>query len=129
MKKLLYVLIVLALQPASTFAGDPAKARIITGNERLTQCISPVEINQVDGEERQLPAQGFELSPGAHSLQGSAKLNLTYCQAQSETTPTNVPPLEAVFEAGKTYYVGLDHSSSDRSQWKFVVWKVEDQEG
>ena len=73
--------------------------------------------------------QGFELSPGTHSLQGTAKLNLTYCQAQSETTATHVPPLQAVFEAGKTYYVGLDHSSSDRSQWKFVVWKVEDMNG
>lgn len=129
MKKLLFVLIALSVLPGSSFAGDPAKARIITSNERLTQCISPVEIKQVDGEERQLPAQGFELSPGAHSLQGSAKLNLTYCQAQPESTATHVPPLEAVFEAGKTYYIGLDHSSGDRSQWKFVVWKVEDQEG
>lgn len=26
---------------------------------------------------------------------------------------------------GKTYYIGYDHKSKNRDNWKLVVWKVE----
>ena len=29
------------------------------------------------------------------------------------------------FEAGVTYFVGLDHSSTNRDEWKVVAWKTE----
>ena len=85
-----------------------------------------MHIRQVDGRERQLPANTFELEPGMHSLQGMAKINLTYCRAPNKADKSSVPPLNAMFEAGKTYNVGLDHSSPDREDWRIVVWKVED---
>ena len=116
----------MVLAPSVALAADPSKAQIITGNERITQCISSMHIRQVDGRERQLPANTFELRPGMHTLQGRAKINLTYCQAPRETDRSTVPPLNAMFEAGKTYYVGLDHSSPDRKNWRIVVWKVDD---
>jgi hypothetical protein len=36
-----------------------------------------------------------------------------------------IPDLEADFEAGKTYYVGLDHSSKNKEEWRLVIWKTE----
>ena len=39
-----------------------------------------------------------------------------------------VPDLEADFEAGKTYYIGLDHSSKNFNDWRLVIWKVEPEE-
>ena len=38
-----------------------------------------------------------------------------------------IEPVEANFEAGKTYYLGFDHSSPHRKDWKLVIWKVEDE--
>jgi hypothetical protein len=37
----------------------------------------------------------------------------------------DIPPLDYEFEAGKTYYIGLEHKSSNQQQWHFVVWKTE----
>jgi hypothetical protein len=121
------VVLVLAVVPKTVFA-DPAMARIITGNERITQCIASVHIRQLDGEERQLPANSFELEPGMHTLHGASKINVTYCQVNRASQQTSVPPLTALFEAGKNYYVGLDHSAPDWENWRIVVWKVEDRE-
>ena len=123
------IVLMLAMLPVSVFSADPTKARIITSDQRITQCISSMHIRQVDGKERQLPALGFDLKPGIHTLQGTAKLNLTFCPVLREMHKTNVPPLQALFEAGKTYYIGLDHSSKSREDWRIVVWKVEGTEG
>ena len=101
-------------------------ARIVTGNERPAECLSSIHVREVDGEARQLPATAFELEPGIHTLHGTARVNLTYCQVNREAMQAGVPPLEAVFEEGKTYFVGLDHSSPDRSEWRIVIWKVEE---
>jgi hypothetical protein len=34
--------------------------------------------------------------------------------------------LEAEFEASKTYWVGLNHRSPHRKDWKYVIWNVKD---
>ena len=41
----------------------------------------------------------------------------------------DIPALEYDFEAGKTYYVGLNHKSANRKNWHFTVWKVEEPKG
>jgi hypothetical protein len=124
-----WVMLALALLPGVVPASDPAMAWVITSNERIAQCLSSIHVRQVDGQERQLLATGFELEPGMHTLQGTAKLDLTYCQVPREGHETGVPPLSALFEAGKVYYVGLDHSSKNRGDWRIVIWRVEDMEG
>jgi len=125
------IVLIALLSAAAARAQDaePAMARIVTGQARVTQCISPIHVTQLDGEERQLPPLGFDLEPGVHSMHGTARIDLAYCQVRRETQPTSVPPLEAMFEVGKTYYIGLDHSAADRAEWRIVVWKVEDAEG
>ena len=122
------VLLLYAALTASALAADPTMARIITSDERITDCISRIHVRQVDGHERQLPKLGFDLEPGIHTLQGTAVLNMSFCRVLRETHKTNVPPLQALFEAGKTYYVGLDHSGKSRDEWRIVVWKVESTE-
>ncbi|NIP19380.1 MAG: hypothetical protein GWM87_15395 [Xanthomonadales bacterium] len=76
-----------------------------------------------------MPEQGFELQPGLYTLSGRARLNLTYCRPTGSNNRVSVEPLKAIFEAGKKYYVGLDHSSKYRKEWHYVIWKIENQEG
>lgn len=122
------VLAAFALMALAFTAGarDPSKAMIVTSYDRPTQCISPIAVHRIDGEEVQVPTLGFEIEPGMHSLNGRATLNLDYCKTLRGNEQINVPDLETVFEAGKTYYVGFDHSSARRDQWRLVVWKTED---
>jgi len=106
-------------------AGKADKAQIVTQNERPAQCISRVAITDIDGKLASVPKQGFKLDAGTHSMKGRATLNTSQCPAVRGKSNHTVPPLEADFEAGKTYYVGLDHSSKNREEWRLVVWKVE----
>lgn len=113
------------LSPLAGLAADPEKAWIITQVAKPTECISKVAIRSVDGRERRLPAQGFELEPGTHTLTGTAMLDTRYCPVTSGNYRDRIEPLEAEFEAGNKYYVGLDHSATDRKDWALVVWKIE----
>ncbi len=110
---------------ATAAARDPAMAMIVTSYDRPAQCISPIAVHRIDGEEVQVPTLGFEIEPGIHSLNGRATLNLDYCKTLRGNEQINIPDLETVFEAGKTYYVGFDHSAPRREDWRLVVWKTE----
>lgn len=102
------------------------KARIITGNQRAAECISSVHVNTIDGEQVFVQPLGFEIDPGKHTMTARAKVDISFCTAVGKgTNRDTVEPLEAEFEAGKTYYLGYDHSSSNRRDWKLVIWKVE----
>ncbi len=57
-------------------------------------------------------------------MNGRANINTTFCTVVWGNQGSPIPDLEADFEAGKTYYVGLDHSSKNRNEWKLVIWKV-----
>ena len=116
----------LSLIPALLAAEEPALARIVTGDALVAQCIAPVHITQIDGEEKQLPGMGFELEAGMHSMHGKARINPAYCEVHRELQPTYIPALEFMFESGRIYYVGLDYSPERREDWRIVVWKVED---
>lgn len=125
MKKLILILLLAALLPSQVIANKSSKAKIVTQNERTAQCISSVVIDEVDGRLSNVAKQGFELNAGTHSMNGRAIINTANCPAIRGRNSYVVPDLEADFEAGKTYYVGLDHSSKNKEEWRLVVWKTE----
>lgn len=123
--KVLFLSLLLLPLLATASKGDVAK--IITSASNMAQCISPVHILQIDGREARVQRMGFDLEPGKHSLSGRALINTSYCQTVGQgTNRYNTPALEAEFEAGKTYYVGINHKSPDRKNWEYVIWKVRD---
>lgn len=128
---LMILALALALPPSVLFAADPSKAQIVTFKSNPTICLASVAIKQIDGHLRQLPTLGFTIEPGWHTMHGLATVNLRDCPVMQERSrkQVHVPPLQWLFKAGKVYYVGLDHSSADRQNWRLVVWKEEYMEG
>jgi len=110
---------------------NPEQAKIVTSFEKPAECISSIHVNKIDGREVLVQQLGFSIDAGKHSLSGRALINTTFCKAVGRGTNRDQPePIEADFEAGKTYYLGYDHSAPHRKDWKFVIWKVEgDEEG
>lgn len=103
------------------------KVQIITSFSDGANCISPMHIRKIDGKEAAVQRMGFWVEPGMHTMSGSALIDTSFCQTVGRnTSPPRAKPLEANFELGKVYYVGYDHSSRDRNEWKIVIWKVED---
>ena len=131
MKNVLLMILALAFLPSAVFAKDPDKARVVTFKSNPAKCLASVAIKQIDGHLRQLPTLGFEIEPGLHSMHGMATVDLRHCPVVEDRIrrQVNVPPLEWFFEPGKVYYVGLDHSSVERQNWRLVVWKVEYEDG
>lgn len=120
---------VLVLLPTLALAGGEHpehKAKIITGNEKPTECISSVHVNAIDGKQVYVQPLGFDLAPGKHTMTARAAINTSFCAVVGPSNgQEKIPPLEGDFEAGKTYYVGFDHSANNRRDWKLVIWKVE----
>jgi len=126
MKAIWVVLIFSLMIPAQAWSAKADKAKIITGHNRAAQCISPVQIRKIDGREAAVQPMGFSLDPGTHTMTGSAKVDTSMCKTVGKGTGRyKIEPLEADFEAGKTYWVGYDHGSGNRKDWKLVIWKVE----
>lgn len=128
MKHRISLLALLLLAPALTWSGNADTARIVTQEWRESECIGPVTIRKIDGRNRFVSPQGFDLEPGKHSLSGTVAFNSGDCPAHAGNPRGRTPaiaPLEADFEAGKTYYLGFDHSSADPDEWAYVIWKVE----
>jgi len=122
----LAVVLVPALLMASPDDDQGQKAKVLTGTEKPAECISSVQVTSIDGKQVYVQPLGFDIEPGKHSLTGRAIINTSFCKAVGPSTVRDKPePLEAEFEAGKTYYVGYDHSSNDRKDWKLVIWQVE----
>ena len=131
MKKIALMILALVLLPSAVLAANPSKARIVTIKSNSSICLASVAIKQIDGRLRQLPALGFEIEPGWHTMHGLATVNFRDCPVVEERIrkQVHIPPMEWLFEPGKVYYVGLDHSSVERRNWRLVVWKVEDMQG
>lgn len=128
MKTLRISILLLAFMPGLTWADEIGKARVITSFNEAVKCISPIHIRNIDGREIGVPRLGFTLEPGRHTLTGTALLGSTRCLTiGSGTRHYHAEPLDALFEAGKIYYVGYDHSSPDRDDWKVVIWKIADE--
>ena len=131
LKKIVLMILASALLSSTVFATDPSKAQIVTFKSNSVYCLASVAIKQIDGHLRQLATLGFEIEPGWHTMHGLATVNLRDCPVVEERIrkQVHIPPLEWLFEPGKVYYVGLDHSSVSRHNWRLVVWKVEDMKG
>jgi len=115
------------LLPLTVMSAEPGTAKVITSFEKPSECLSAVHVNKIDGKEVKVQKLGFDIEPGAHSLSGRAIVNTSFCKAMGNgMTREAMEPVEANFEAGKTYYLGYDHSSPHRKDWKLVIWKVED---
>jgi hypothetical protein len=100
--------------------------KIVTHNGRPADCLAPVAVTRIDGQEQIVPAQGFTIEPGVHTLNGRARIDTTYCKTiRGGNIPGSVPDLEVDFEAGMTYYIGYNHDSLNRDDWRLVVWKIE----
>ena len=109
-------------------AEDFGMAKVITFKENVSECLAAIQIKTIDGHLKTLPSLGFDIEPGWHTMHGAAMINLKHCPVNEERSRVeeHVPELEWLFEGGKKYYIGLDHSSPSRKNWRIVVWKVED---
>lgn len=125
MKKLILMIVVLAALPVAAVLAANGKAKIVTQNQLPASCISRIVVTDIDGRLRTVPKQGFELDAGPHTIQGRAIVSMANCPTANAKKAYPVPALEADFEAGKTYYVGLDHSSRNQADWRLVIWKTE----
>jgi len=124
--KLGLLIAMLTALPASAVLANSDMAKIVTQGGRSVDCLSPIAVNKIDGLQKIVPAQGFEIEPGVHTLNGRAILDTTFCRVgRGGNRGGYAPDLEVDFEAGKTYHIGYDHRSSNRDEWKLVVWKVE----
>lgn len=126
MKKTLLMLVILALMPTSTILARNDMAKVVTQHGRPADCLAPIAVYKIDGKERIVPAMGFAIEPGIHTINGRAAIDITYCRRVGRARDsTTAPDLLVNFEAGKTYYIGYDHKSHNTADWKLVVWKVE----
>jgi hypothetical protein len=128
MRKVLAIMLLLAgLMPVAVSAAEDGKVQVITHFSNAAKCISPVAIKKIDGREATVQRMGFWIEPGTHTLSGSALIDTSFCQTIGSNSQRYRPePLEVDFELGKVYYIGYDHSSQNRKDWEFVVWKIED---
>ncbi len=125
MKKLFLTIAVFAGLAATDASANSEMAQVVTQGGRPVDCLSPIAVNKIDGKMRIVPAQGFEIEPGVHTLNARAILDTTFCKVgRGGNRGGYAPDLEVNFEAGKTYYIGYDHKSKNRDDWKLVVWKV-----
>lgn len=125
------LLLPLALTAAMTaVAGEAGKVHVITSHSDGVNCIAPVAIKKIDGREATVQPMGFWIEPGEHTFSGSAVIDTSFCKTL-DTNPDRhrVQPLQVNLEAGVDYYIGVDHSSRDREDWKLVVWKIKPAKG
>lgn len=114
------------VQPLSSGLASSEMATVLTGKGRPAECLAPLEVTRVDGRPAVVPAQGFLIAPGVHTLNGRATLDLSYCPLGDPGLRIgNVADLEVDFEAGNTYYIGFYHPPDKLDDWKLVVWNIE----
>lgn len=118
--------VVLAVLPVSGLWAQGNMATVITRGGAPVDCMAAVEINKIDGQKKFVPAGGFEIEAGEHSLNGRALLDTSWCKLDKDARIFGpLPDLQINFQAGRTYYIGFDHKSENLQEWKLTVWKVE----
>ena len=101
-------------------------ARVVTDSKLPSDCLAPVTIKLIDGEKLRVSDKSFLLEPGVHSLSGLVTLDTSKCRVpETDIDIVGNAGLDLRFEAGKTYFIAYDRSSSDMRDWKLVVWKEE----
>lgn len=113
--------------PLSTELTTGEMAKVVTFMGRPDDCLAPLAVNKIDGKKRAVPARGFLIVPGVHSINGKAKLDLETCPLSSDKLYiSSAADLEVDFQPGSTYYVGYHHQSVNPEDWKLVVWHIEE---
>ena len=130
-KNLLVFGLMLAALPlvADPLDEEPAAiemVKVVTQAGRPGDCLAALAVNKIDGEMRVVPARGFLIEPGVHTINGRATLDSRKCQPiAADQRIGSVADLEVNFEAGRTYYIAYDHKSQNTEECRLVVWKVE----
>ncbi len=120
------VFFMLGIQPSVADLVECDMAKVVTGANTAEACLATVAINNIDGEKRVVPAQGFLIEPGVHTLNGRATLDMTQCPSiKADLQLRGSPGLEVNFEAGRTYYIAYDYESQDPNEWQLIIWKVD----
>lgn len=118
--------VLLAGLPFSGLLAQDNLAKVVTLGAPAVDCVADVEINKIDGKKEIVPARGFNIEPGEHSLNGRALIDTTWCKlGKDDRIFGPVADLKINVQAGRTYYIGFDHKPDNRQGWKLVVWKVE----
>ena len=113
--------------PLSTELTNNEMARVLTAGGRPEECLAPIQVTRIDGENRVVPAQGFLIEPGTHSINGKAFIDLTDCPLiDANPVMNSAVDLEVEFEPGGTYHIGFYHAPANTQEWKLVVWHVEE---
>ena len=116
----------LVAEPVNAEAADIEMVKVVTKTTQSAACLAPVAVYRIDGETRAVPANGFLIKPGVHTINGRARLDTTKCHPiDADHQILRVPDLEVNFEFGNTYYIAYDGRSPNPAEWGLVVWKVE----
>ena len=129
MKYFLLAINLAALLFTGSATAQDGVATIITSGQNAAQCISPMLIQNIDGQELAGGRTQVTVAPGKHVINGAGKVNTSFCRKVGVSRGSRsgkTPPLEAEFEADKTYYIGINHKASRESSWYFEIWNVED---
>ncbi|MDX2428305.1 MAG: hypothetical protein QNK22_06405 [Xanthomonadales bacterium] len=113
--------------PLSSEMATNGMAKVVTSMGRPADCLAPLAVSTIDGEKRAVPARGFLIEPGVHTVNGRATLDLATCPlSESNLSISSAADLEVEFQPGTTYYLGYHHQSANPEQWKLVVWHIEE---
>ena len=130
-KKLLMCVLMLAAlpvvaEPINGETDDSELVKVVTQTAEASDCLAPVAVYKVDGETVVVPAHGFLIESGVHTINGRATLDTSKCRPiDGDNELKSVPDLEVTFEFGNTYYIAYDRRSPHPGEWGLVVWKVE----
>ncbi len=82
-----------------------------------------VPVTMTDPASARVPAADWriEILPGVHRVSGVVRLDTSRCKSARGDAGVRIAPLEAVFEAGRDYRIGFDHSSIDAGDWRLVL--------
>ena len=112
--------------PLSSELATNGMAKVVTSIGRPADCLAPLAVSTIDGEKRSVPARGFFIEPGMHTINGRATLDLATCPlSESNLSISSAADLEVIFQPGTTYYLGYHHQSANPEEWKLVVWHIE----
>lgn len=113
--------------PLSSELTGNQMAMVLTSPGRPAECIAPVLVTRVDGEDWVVSAKGFLIEPGIHTINGKAMLDTTNCPLiGSNPVIGSATDLEVDFQPGNTYHVGYYHAPANPEEWRLVVWRTDD---